>query len=135
MGGDQTTMTSTAAADIAARSADEDGAENLEEPPGTAGHPATLGAESTSDFSYAAENAIEDLLADPALLIAAADAGLSTCRAEAEDLLGKENDPAAAALDREAGKVLVWFVSADGATVQSLAVFDPADCSLLASQP
>ena len=77
----------------------------------------------------------DELLADPADLIAAADTDFSTCRAEAEDLLGKAWDPAGAALPWEPGEVVVWFVLGDGATVQSLAVFDPAGCVLLASRP
>ncbi len=64
-------------------------------------------------MAYAAQ-AIEDLLADPAELIASTDADLSTCRAEAEDLLGKAWDPAGATLPWETGEVVVWFVSGDG---------------------
>jgi len=131
IGDDQAAVTVGDAANMSARSAEEDGQESLPGAQDGTGDPAVLGAERT----FAAENAIEDLLADPASLIASADADLSTCRAEADDLLGEENDPTAAALDREAGELLVWFVSVDGATVQSLAVFDPADCSLLASHP
>jgi len=136
VGGDQTAVTSLAELDMTARSTEEDGQGNLGATQDTANDFAVSGAESTSAFpSAAAEKAIQDLLADPASLIASADADLSTCRAEADDLLGEENDPVAAALDRETGLVLVWFVSVDGTTVQSLAVFDPADCTLLASHP
>jgi len=135
IGDDQTVVTVGDVADMAARSAEEDGQESLPGAQDGTDDPAVLGAERTTVAPFAAENAIEDLLADPASLIASADADLSTCRAEADDLLGEENDPTAAALDREAGELLVWFVSVDGATVQSLAVFDPADCSLLASHP
>ena len=82
-----------------------------------------------------AAQAIEELLADPAELIAATDSDLSTCRAEAEDLLGKAWDPAGATVPWESGEVVVWFVSGDAATLQSLAVFDPTGCVLLASRP
>jgi hypothetical protein len=96
-----------------------------------------LGAEfSTMEaVSADADKAIQDLLADPASLIASADADISTCEAEADALLGMESRPAAATLLRETGEMVVWFVSTDGTTVQRLAVFDPVDCVLLASHP
>ena len=129
VGEDRTAMTSQAESDMSPRIAEDEANESL---PGDG----LLGVESTAAMVYTAQ-AIEELLADPAALIAAAaaDTDFSTCRAEAEDLLGKAGDPAGAAVPWESGEVVVWFVSGDGATVQSLAVFDPAGCVLLASHP
>ena len=129
VGEDRTAMTSQAESDMSPRIAEDEANESL---PGDG----LLGVESTAAMVYTAQ-AIEELLADPPALIAAAaaDTDFSTCRAEAEDLLGKAGNPAGAAVPWESGEVVVWFVSGDGATVQSLAVFDPAGCVLLASHP
>ncbi|HUU61761.1 MAG TPA: hypothetical protein VMX37_05195 [Acidimicrobiia bacterium] len=133
VGDDQAAMTSVAEATMTARTASDYSQESL-----TGAHDGTddLAAWPTTVAPFrAGDQAIEELLADPASLIAFADANLSACRAEAVSLLGEENDPAAAAMTGETGELVVWFVSPDGLTVQSLAVFDRAGCDLLASHP
>ena len=135
VGEDQTAMTTQAGSAVSPRTGEEDGDAGLlnESLPGTT---VTSTSDSTVAMTYTAiPPMIEGLLADPAALIAEADTDFSTCRAEAEDLLGKAGNPAGAAVPWESGEVVVWFVSVDGATVQSLAVFDPAGCLLLASPP
>ncbi len=131
VGEDQTAMTTQAGSAVSPRTGEEDGDSANES---TFGGVGPLGVESTPGMTYSAQ-AIEGLLADPAALFAEADTDFPTCRAEAEDLLGKAGDPAGAAVPWESREVVVWFVSVDGATVQSLAVFDPAGCVLLASHP
>ncbi|OFW52877.1 MAG: hypothetical protein A2V75_07815 [Actinobacteria bacterium RBG_16_70_17] len=133
VGEDQTAMTGQAESDVNPRIAEEEAADEWTND-SLVGDAGTLGVEFGAAMAYTAQ-AIDELLADPADLIAAADTDFSTCRAEAEDLLGKAWDPAGAALPWEPGEVVVWFVLGDGATVQSLAVFDPAGCVLLASRP
>jgi hypothetical protein len=138
VGDDQAAMTSVAEATLTARTASDYNQESLTGAHDDTDDPATLGAQagSTTLAPFAADDqAIEELLADPASLIASADADLSACRAAAVDLLGEENDLAAAAMTGETGELVVWFVSPDGLTVQSLAVFDPVGCDLLASHP
>jgi hypothetical protein len=133
VGDDQAAMTSVAEATMTARTASDYSPESL-----MGAHDGTddLAAWLTTVAPFTADDrAIEELLADPASLIALADTDLSACRAAAVDLLGEENDPAAAAMTGETGELVVWFVSPDGLTVQSLAVFDPVGCNLLASHP
>ncbi len=136
VGNDRAAMTTVAEADLTARTADTGAAESLMGADSSPPDAGTLGAEFSAVAAYTdAEKAIDDLLADPSLLIASADADLSTCEAEAGSLLGEDSRPAAATLLRETGEVVVWFVSTDATTVQRLAVFDPVDCDLLASHP
>jgi len=40
-----------------------------------------------------------------------------------------------AALALPSGEAVAWFTPSDGAAVESLAVFNPADCTLLAGSP
>jgi anti-sigma factor RsiW len=138
VGDDQTAMTSTAEADMTARTALSYSEEGLTGAHDDTDEPATLEEQAWSNTMapFAADDqSIENLLADPASLIASADADLSACRAEAVNLLGEENHPAAASITGETGELVVWFVSPDQITVQSLAVFDPIGCDLLASHP
>jgi hypothetical protein len=140
VGGDQAAMTTTADADITARNqAAETGAPLATTPAGAedqAGADDLAGGLlSAEGFTADAATALEDLVDDPAALIAAAEDDLTTCAAEAADLLGTESQRAAAALPLEAGEVIVWFVSPDGNSVTRLAIFDPAGCTLLATRP
>jgi hypothetical protein len=136
VGEDQSALSTVAEANFTARST-ADGGEDLASSEETAAGAAILGAQAAPEAATEAARAIQEFLHDPASLIAAADADLSTCRTEAADLLGAGALPpgGGALISRETGEVVVWFLSADGATVQSLAVFDPRDCSLLASHP
>jgi len=140
VGEDQAALSTVAEATFTARST-ADGGEDLGASEEAVADTATLGAqaapEAAGEAATEAEKAIQEFLDDPASLIAAADADLSTCRTEAADLLGEGPLPpgGGALVSRDTGEVVVWFLSADGASVQSLAIFDPRDCSLLASHP
>lgn len=137
VGQDQTAMTGQSESAVSPRIGEEDGDTGLlnESLPDAT---VTSASDTTVATLYSATPpTIDELLAHPEALIAAADPDLATCRAEAEDLLGQSGDPAGAALLRESGEaeVVVWFMSADGETLQSLAMFNPTDCSLLARHP
>jgi hypothetical protein len=107
---------------------------------GTTSAATTLGAtapEFTSSEERAlneAGKAVADLIADPALLFGSAPAGTIPCRDEARILL-EAGDPTGRRLYWDGDQLAVWFLSADGATVQRLVAFRPATCEFLAAYP
>jgi hypothetical protein len=140
VGGDQAAMTTAAEATLAARNGAQEPAAATTVPPGALGDYAddgdlTAGMLGIEGLGAEAAQAVERLLADPAALIAAADEGLTTCADEAADLLGGAGRASAAPVPLASGEAVAWFVSPGGAAVESLAIFDPADCTLLAASP
>jgi hypothetical protein len=81
-----------------------------------------------------AGKAVADLVADPAPLFGSAPAGTVPCGDEARILL-EADDPRGMRLDWGGDQLAVWFLSADGATVQRLVAFRPATCEFLAAYP
>ncbi|MBN2113663.1 MAG: hypothetical protein JW785_05985 [Acidimicrobiia bacterium] len=81
-----------------------------------------------------AATAVADLVAEPAALFLRADADALPCLEQARILL-ESPDPIGARLARDGGELVVWFLSADGSTVQRLVAFDPATCEFLAAYP
>ena len=139
VGGDQAAMTTTAQATVAARTGAEEAApdalvtESAENYADDGDLPPSM--LSTGTLAAEAAQAVERLLAEPAELFASAEDDLTACAREAADLLGEAADPAAAALALPSGEAVAWFTPSDGAAVESLAVFNPADCTLLAGSP
>jgi len=81
-----------------------------------------------------ADKALADLIAYPALLFQEAPATAVPCSEEARLLLHSAS-LTGVLLPPEAGGLAAWFVSDDGATLQSLLLFDPATCKFLAAHP
>jgi hypothetical protein len=81
-----------------------------------------------------ADKAVAGLIADPALLFVPAPTGTVPCGDEARILL-EANNPTGVRLDQDGDQLAVWFLSADGATVQRLVAFRPATCEFLAAYP
>jgi len=139
VGGDRAAMTTSAEATVAARNGSEEAAPDAALTEGVEDYadyggitPGVLGAGS---LAAEAAQAVDRLLADPAELFSSAEDDFTTCAREAADLLGEAAKPAAAPLPLPSGQAVAWFISSDGAMVESLAVFDPGDCTLLAGSP
>ena len=139
VGGDQAAMTTAAEAAIGARNGVEETAPDaaLTESAEDYADDGDLTAGVLGAGSLAAEaaDAVERILADPVELFASAEDDLATCAPEAAALFGEAANLTAASLPLPSGEAVAWFSSPDGAAVESLAVFDPADCSLLAGSP
>lgn len=137
VGGEQAAMTTTAEATLAARNGAEESTPDAALTTGDTESYAddgdsTVGVLSTGVPSPEAARAIEALLADPAALVASAEEGLATCAAEAAALLGEGQTLSGAPLHLESGEAVAWFSSPGGSSLESLAIFDAADCTLLA---
>jgi hypothetical protein len=82
-----------------------------------------------------ADQAVTDLLADPALLFAPGPTAEPVpCGDEARILL-KNGEPTGLRLDSYGIDLAIWFLSADGASVQRLVALAPATCEFLAAYP
>jgi hypothetical protein len=145
--GDEAAMTTMALSsttvprDASVATSGVDGQENFDaESGGTTSAVTTLGAiapEITSSQARVlaeADKAVADLVADPALLFGQAPSATVPCRDEARILL-EADDPIGRRLDWDGDQLAVWFLSADGATVQRLVAFRPATCEFLAAYP
>jgi anti-sigma factor RsiW len=139
MDGDDVALTTQLTTEVSPRN----GAEETATPAATVGDAAdvTENGDSTADLLSAeswevdASKAVESLLVDPAGLIAAAEDGLTTCAQEAADLLGETAALSGAPFHLDTGDAVIWFISPDGTTLESVAIFASADCALLAVHP
>jgi hypothetical protein len=136
VGGEQAAMTTNAEAGAVPRSAEDSIAEDwsLLAEAGSPTAAATLGVEpATPDPDL--EKAVDALLSDPSSLISSSGAYLSACADEAGAALPGAASLHSAQLDTGTRQLVVWFVTTGQNTVTRLAVFDPADCRLLAARP
>jgi len=101
--------------------------------PTLGGTAVTAGSVETRALDDAAK-AVAGLLADPAALFLWEADGVLPCLEQARILL-ESPDPVGARIAREGGELVVWFLSADGSTVQRLVAFEPATCDFLAAYP
>jgi hypothetical protein len=109
--------------------------------PGGTGDLATLGAEADQAFAFSdASQAADSLFTAPEPLFAPAPEQAAhptqafPCADAAEDALGS-GAQAGPVLNLDAGEAVVWFVSADGLTIERLLILDTATCSTLAARP
>ena len=131
VGGDEVAMTTTAQAEIAARNGAEEAAPDVAENYSDDGD-LTAGLLGTQSYSPDPARAAEEMLADPSALLSSSAEGLALCDDEAAALLGENERLAAARLPLAEGEAVVWFLSPDGISLEKLAIFDAADCRLLA---
>jgi hypothetical protein len=139
-GGEAATTVALATSTAAAAPRQTAPASTTNAPAGT-GDLATLGAEADQMFAFTdADQAADSLFAAPQPLFAPAPEQAahpneaSPCADAAEDALGS-GAQVGPLLEINAGEAVVWFVSADGLTVERLLILDTATCSTLAARP
>jgi len=89
-----------------------------------------------SRWADPADKTVQELIAQPAALFAPAPGATLPCGDEARILLRTEKPSAALVpLSDGDGQLVVWFLSADGDTVQQLVAFAPETCEFLAAYP
>lgn len=90
-------------------------------------------ATTTLESARGAAALAAETLADPRVLLQAAEPGFDLCAEEGRETLGTRGAAGGLLVD-ESGDFAAWFLIADGA-VDRVALFDPIDCRLLATAP